>query len=656
MSDAPRVLLIGPAPAWEGSIWSQAATEHVPAEAAIVAQRLHLGKYDAVIARPEVLTALLERFQRDELILQNIDKGLAVLDTEGRILWANPTLRLYTQGDPIGRPLLEALQARVAAVGQFLDPHRPAEADWHTPSASRLEDPLGPARAGHSVHLRLFRPHGGDQPYLEADIRPVLGPEGQVTQLIALLRDVTSEVSQQQKLDALHQAGRELAGLTPEQLAEMDVRSRIELLKQNLRHCIHDLLHYDTIEVRLLDRKTGELIPLLQDGMLPEAAGRKLYARPTGNGVTGYVAYTGRSYLCPDTTKDPLYLQGAPGARSSMTVPLKFHDEVIGTLNVESPRVNGFGPEDLQFTELFSKEIAAALHTLDLLSAQQICTASQSIDAVNKEIALPLDEVVAGASVLLEQFQPTHPEAAERLRKMRAAARAVKEGVAQVSKNLLLGPLSTPVELPLRGRRFLVIDSDEQMRRQAHLVLSRLGAIVETASRATDGLAMAASSEYDAILQEVKPPDLGGYECYRRLRAAAPRALVAMTTGFGYDTAHSIIKARAEGMKHVLYKPFRQDQLLRLLPDLPPLPAPNPELSSSEPSSSPSSTSTESAASPDSPVDSRNEAPITMSSALSAASSNHTPTASAAETPPSPRVVATPAESQASPTMVVPPN
>ena len=114
--------------------------------------------------------------------------------------------------------------------------------------------------------------------------------------------------------------------------------------------------------------------------------------------MTGYVAATGTSYLCEDTATDPHYISGAAGAKSSMTVPLKFQDEVIGTLNVESPRVNGFGPDDLQFTELFSKEIAAALHTLDLLSAQQVCTASQSIEAVNKEIALPLDEVLAGVA------------------------------------------------------------------------------------------------------------------------------------------------------------------------------------------------------------------------------------------------------------------
>ena len=37
---------------------------------------------------------------------------------------------------------------------------------------------------------------------------------------------------------------------------------------------------------------------------------------------------------------------------------------------------------------------------------------------------------------------------------------------------------------------------------------------------------------------------------------------MALMTGFGYDPTHSIVKARQEGLKSVLYKPFRLDQLL----------------------------------------------------------------------------------------------
>lgn len=540
MTDRPRLLLIGPSVGpLDAALAALGDIEPVADDPNEVARRLGTAHYDAVVTSAAGAAGLLDRFRRDELIIAHIEKGLAVLDPSGVVVWANPMFRAVAGGDPVGKPLLAALGA--------------ATVDHDAPL-----DPLGAARAGSPLLLRVQR--GGEvaQPFLEVDIRSVPGPDGTVSGLIALVRNVTSQVVQQQKLDALHAAGRELAGLDADQLTEMDVAARIELLKSNLRRTIHDLLKYDTIEVRILDRKTGELKPLLEDGMLPEAAGRALYARPTGNGVTGFVASTGESYLCADTARDPHYIAGAAGARSSMTVPLKFQDEVIGTLNVESPRVNGFGPDDLQFTELFSKEIAAALHTLDLLNAQQVCTAGQSIEAVNKEVALSIDEVLAGASVLLGRADG---DDAPQLRRVLDGVRRVKDSIAQVGRDMTAAP--NAVARPLAGKRVLVIESDEWVRRQIHLQLGRLGATAETAATAADGVAMAAGGAFDAIFQEVKPPDAGGYDTYRRLRTACPGAAIALTTGFGYDVAHSIVKARADGMRHVLFKPFRQDQIVK---------------------------------------------------------------------------------------------
>lgn len=550
MANRPRLLVIDPAPGSLDGVLTAADVERTSSNPAEIAQRLTEGEFSAVLASSDIVTNLVDRFRTDELILRHIDKGIAVLDPNGTITWANPVFQQSTRGDPIGRPFLDALGGMMVA--------------------SDDSDPLAPARLGRSTSVRLHCPHCTAQPFLEADIRPVVNRSGEVSHIVVLVRDVTPEVVQQQKLDALHQAGLELSGLDAEQLAEMDFPTRVELLKLNLRRFIHDLLHYDTIEVRLLDRKTGELKPLLEDGMLPEAAGRILYAQPTDNGVTGYVASTGKSYLCGDAAHDPHYIAGAAGARSSMTVPLKYHDEVVGTLNVESPREQGFGPDDLQFTELFSKEIAAALHTLDLLSAQQVCTASQSIEAVNKEIALPLDEVLASASVLLEKYHCSDPEAADRLRRILDAARQVKESVCGVGRSLAVLPASGPVNLPLLAKKVLVIESDERLRRAAHLLLTRLGATVETASKGADGVAMARDACYDAIFQEVKPPDIGGYDCYRQLRKARPEAVLSLTMGFGYDNAHSIVKARADGLKYVLFKPFRQDQVVRAVLDSPP--------------------------------------------------------------------------------------
>src|SRR5262249_9072974 len=81
---------------------------------------------------------------------------------------------------------------------------------------------------------------------------------------LALCHDVTAEVQQQQKLAALHKAGRELAALAPEQLSSTPVEERVELLKGNIRRLTRDLLHYEFFEVRLLDPSTGRLEVLLQ--------------------------------------------------------------------------------------------------------------------------------------------------------------------------------------------------------------------------------------------------------------------------------------------------------------------------------------------------------------------------------------------------------
>jgi len=527
--------------------WLAGAELATAADPDAAAALLHTGGFSGVVADPTTFEQHLQAYRRDEVVLAHIDKGVAYLDPDGTVLWANPAFVAWCDGDPVGRHILVSLIAPTVAADEA--------------------DPMAAARAGRPTEFRLPRPSGADRPFLDVSIRPVIDPLGVVRQLVAIARNVTPEVEQQRKLDALHQAGRDLAGLDPDQLAEMNLPTRVELLKQNLRHYIRDLLHYDIMEVRLLDRRTLELKPLLEDGMTPIAARRVLHARITENGVTGYVASTGRSYLINDAAADPLYLEGAVGARSSMTVPLKYQDEVIGTLNVESPRPNAFGPDDLQFTELFSKEIAGALHTLDLLTAQEVCTASQSLDAITKEVALPVDDVLGSAAILLRRLTDD-PEATALLQRILNGARAVKESIRKVGRDLAPGgsPVDTPAT-PLLNKRVLVLDPDERMRRAAHLLLGRLGAIVETAGTGAEGVALLGSAHFDAVLMDIKPPDMGGYETYRRLRDARPGTAVAMTTGFGYDTAHSIVKARADGMQYVLFKPFRPDQLVKAVLD-----------------------------------------------------------------------------------------
>jgi CheY-like chemotaxis protein len=509
---------------------------------------LHSEHFDGVYADTldAAVWARADRLFQAERILEALSDGVAVVSPDLKVTWANATFDKWCGGSAAGKSFYDAL-----ASPEILGP------DY---------SPFHTALTGKPATTRL---HTHDNRYLEQHITPVPSADGHIAQLISLGRDVTAEAQQQQKLDALHQAARELAGLTPDQLSEMSMEERVELLKLNIRRLTHDLLHYDVIKICLLEPQTGRLEPLLQEGMKPGAAERVLYARTEGNGITGYVAASGKSYLCPDTAKDPLYLEGAEGARSSLTVPLLVQDKVIGTFNVESPKLNAFGEEDLKFVETFSREIASALHTLQLLTAEKRSAASQSCEAISRAVALPVDDILAAATAVLDRYIGHDAEMGDKLRQILAGARSIKQTIQKIGEDMGAAPSPVgprePAHPKLRGLRLLVADNDERVRRSAHGILARFGCVVETARDAKEVLTMARLSTYDAILTDIRLPDMSGYEVYRRLREAQPQARVIFMTAYGYDATHSIVKARQEGLRFVLFKPFRVDQLLDAL-------------------------------------------------------------------------------------------
>ncbi len=479
-----------------------------------------------------------------EEILDAISDGVAVVDPDLRIIWANPEFcsLMDSQVQPVGAPFYQALgQAEI--LGPDLCPFTTAVA----------------SREPASTAMKI----GGNR-YLRVTVTPVFDAANALTHLIALTRETTDETQQQLKVNAIHKAGDELADLTPEELAQMGVEERTDLLKYNIARHMKDLLGLDFIEIRLLDRVTRRLIPLLTEGMTPLAANRELYARKEGNGVTGYVAATGMSYVCPDTTNDALYLEGAAGSRSSLTVPLIFHGTVIGTLNVESPQPGAFDDRDQQFIEIYGRNIAAALNTLELLEAEKVSTASASVEAINRELAIPLDDIITDATTVLDRYAGHDEDIIARLRQLLYRAREIRSLIHKAGSTIAppakQGP---PAALPrLGGSRILVVDADESIRRSAHHLLGSQGASVETARDAHEAIALMRQAPYSTALVDIRLPDLDGFETYTRLREVQPNVPIILMTGFGWDPAHSIVKARQAGLQTVLYKPFRADRLM----------------------------------------------------------------------------------------------
>ena len=481
-------------------------------------------------------------------LLSALPDGIVLLDEGLNILWHNTTFRqlLQTADLLVGQPLQDTIRpADGTDLGRIAIPASPGEVASLT---VRRED-------RSSLGLRLAR--------------TTINLEGEKKQaMILTVRDVSSHVLEKQKQDAIYRAGLEMGNLTPEEVTAMSHEERVILLKDQILQFTQEVLGYDTFEIRLRDPETQELLPLLEYGMDPEAAVRALYAMESCNGVTGFVAFSKRSYLCSDTQSDPLYLRGATDARSSLTVPLMIRDAVLGTFNVESPGTLSFNQTDLDFLTLFSRVVASSLNQLQLLAAEKVTAETENSDRLRREVSKPSDEILNAATWILERYIGHDPDVCDRLHLITDRVRKITGHVGSMPEKsdaanmLSKTPTQRPPRKALMGKRVLVVDQDSAARDDAHNLLGQMGCEVEAVQNATEGCAMLRNYHYDVVLTDIRLSDANGYECFRRLREINSHVPIIMMTGFGYDASHSIVKARQEGLKAVLYKPFRRAQML----------------------------------------------------------------------------------------------
>lgn len=524
---------------------------HLVVDPTALYDKVRLAEYQAIIGATSADGSALAELLQAREVMDSLPDGVAIVDKENTIVWANHQFRSWADGLGAveGKSFYRAL-GNAEIKGPDYSPFNTVRRTKETVCSSMVVD----GSRHFQFRSSVIRDHQQNADYL-----------------IVTVRDATNETCQREKLDQIRRAGQQLADLKPTDLANMTVQDRVELLKSNILACTKDVLSYDVVEIRLLDTKTNRLEPLLSVGIEEEAAKRVLFATTSGNGVTGFVVASQKSYLCEDTTRDPLYLNGLKGARSSLTVPLMLHDEVIGSFNVESPDVGAFDASDLQFVEQFSRDLAAALNTLELLVAQQSSTARQSVQAIHAAVALPIDEILNDTVHVMEQYIGHDHSVVDRLKAIIQRARAIKGVITQIGKEMastqavLSEDEFTPRPLML-AKRVLVIDNDQVVRDDAHRLLERYGCIVETARRGEEAVLMVRNcgEGYDAIITDIKLPDFSGHQLMLRLKEFLENPPIILMTGYGYDPGHSIVKARQEGLPAwaILYKPFKVDNLI----------------------------------------------------------------------------------------------
>lgn len=473
------------------------------------------------------------------VILDGVHQGVGIVSESGEFEWANHKL--------LGLPA--DVRARISAfcVETF---------QWAQREARDGGSPLRGRRFTFSTPANH---------HFEMSATPVMDRHQRITRMAVVVWDTTASRHLQDRLDAIDRAGRELLSLDAEQLSRLDAQERLALLEQKIRRCTRDYLSFDSFEVRVWNKRTNQLDLALAFG--PHATlDENLYAAPEGYGLRGYVVSRGQSYLCPDVARDPRCRADADLGRSSLTVPLFLHDKPVGVAHFTSDRLAAFNEHDRQFAEIFCRYVVLALNILELLLTERQTAAGRMGSNVMTEIAAPLNDMLTELEALTEDYIG-HDDLRHRLRAVSENAVRIRDIVRELTstKPGLVGARSNAARRRdplLEGKRVLIADDEDVIRDTVRDVLAGYGCDVATAGDGESAIALVAAGGFDLVLSDIRMPKKSGYEVFAATKHANAATPVILTTGFGYDPNHSIVRARKEGLAAVLFKPFKVDQLL----------------------------------------------------------------------------------------------
>ena len=83
---------------------------------------------------------------------------------------------------------------------------------------------------------------------------------------------------------------------------------------------------------------------------------------PVHLGIIGRAFRTGVAQFVPDVRADPDYAMGNPAVRCEYVVPIRFHDRLVGLIDMESTSVESFTEENRAMLAVLAAQVAGAIH------------------------------------------------------------------------------------------------------------------------------------------------------------------------------------------------------------------------------------------------------------------------------------------------------
>lgn len=207
-----------------------------------------------------------------------------------------------------------------------------------------------------TIGVISIRRVGNERPFKPADLELLKAFASLAASAVSNARLFDETRLRAERLAALHAISQRLGNLLDLQTIGEVIIPEIENLLGWKRGSIW-LVEGGTA-IRMLNHSTPGL-----EGEAREKELERLRSLITGfgSGIIGSVIQDGQAIRSGNVLEDPRYIEGAPGIRSELCVPLKAAQKTIGCINFESESEKAFSEEDEQVLTTLAGEIAVAI-------------------------------------------------------------------------------------------------------------------------------------------------------------------------------------------------------------------------------------------------------------------------------------------------------
>jgi two-component system, OmpR family, alkaline phosphatase synthesis response regulator PhoP len=115
------------------------------------------------------------------------------------------------------------------------------------------------------------------------------------------------------------------------------------------------------------------------------------------------------------------------------------------------------------------------------------------------------------------------------------------------------------------GKKILIADDEEDLRRVVELYLQSLGYEVFTAFDGLDAISMAQTEKPDLIVLDVMMPVLDGFEVARKLKAEAETREIPIVMLSAAGQKDSVQRGIEAGAREYMVKPFEPHKLAQVI-------------------------------------------------------------------------------------------